>query len=407
VQKINNNEVNDMKENITWLTLWCKRLIQKPLLLFTILLMPLTALFLQQCSTKQDAVLRVALYLEPGTAGISDDEALQIGNGKELLEHITSLSDASISFYVCRDKSQLIRDLKSRKANCGYLIPSDLEKKIPDYIEKRKPFLTVVRGKKDVTTRILDEIVLSKNYGAIAYHIMESFLEKRSGTEPDRTELLRTFKSHSSNELLFQFQYLNGEENTILQEKSTNILMLPLRGIVAAILLITCMAGELLCFQDREEGKYSQMTRKQRGLANLYSLLIPGTAACISALLSLKIAGISSTVLRELPAMACYLFACLGLAALLGKLLPRQSIYLASMPVMLLLSLILSPIFIDLGILLPAVKKMGNLLPTTWYLNSIQSSQNLLYLLAYGGVCLLLCFLAGKLPCRFPQHHHE
>lgn len=385
-----------MKENITWLALWCKRLIRKPLLLFTILLMPLTTLFLQQCSTKQDAVLRVALCLEPGSAEVSDNGNLLTGNGEELVKHMTSLSDASISFYICRDRNQLIRDVKSRKANCGYLIPSDLEEKIPAYVQERKPFLTVIRGKKDVTTRIVDEIVLSKNYGTIAYHIMENFLSENTGTRPDRAELLRTFQSHGSNELLFQFQYLNGEENTIMQEKSTGILMLPLRGIVAAILLLTCMAGELLCFQDREEGKYSQMTRKQKRLATLYSLLIPGAAACIFALLSIKIAGISGSISRELPAMACYLFACLGLATLLGKLLPRQSIYLASMPVIFLLSLILSPIFIDLGILLPAVRKMSSLLPITWYLMGIQSTQNLLYLLAYGGICLLLCCLADK-----------
>ena len=83
-----------MKENITWLALWCKRLIRKPLLLFTILLMPLTTLFLQQCSTKQDAVLRVTLCLEPGSAEVSDNGNLLTGNGEELVKHMTSLSDA-------------------------------------------------------------------------------------------------------------------------------------------------------------------------------------------------------------------------------------------------------------------------------------------------------------------------
>lgn len=383
-----------MREMTIWLSLWCMRLIKKPLLIFTILLMPLATLFLRQCSTGQDAMLRVALCLDS-----SSHESASPAS-KELLEHMASLSDTSISFYICKDKNQLVEDVKSKKASCGYLIPADLEEKIPAYVRKGTPFLTVIRDKEDATTRIVDEIVLSKNYGAIAFHILEDFLEKNTDASPDSQKLLQTFQSHSSNELLFQFQYLSGEENTILQKKNIGILMLPLRGIVAAILLLTCMAGELICFQDRMEGKYHQMNSRQKRLATLYSLLIPGIAACIAALASIRIAGISGSIYRELPAMACYLFACLGLASLLGKLMPSQGIYLAFMPIMLLLSLLLTPVFIDLGSLLPTVRKMGDLLPSTWYLKSIQSPQNLLYLLAYGGICLLLCHIAEQLRRR-------
>ncbi len=384
-----------MKQTMIWLVLWCKRLVKKPLLLFTILLMPLTTLFLQQCSTRQDAMLRVALCLDPSAPQDSASTA-----SIEFMEHMTSLSDASISFYICHDKNELVRDVKSKKASCGYLIPTNLEEKIPAYVQQGTPFLTVIRGKKDATTQIVDEIVLSKNYGAIAYHILEEFLKKNTDTTPDSKKLMETFQSNTSNELLFQFEYLSGEEHAILQKKSIGILMLPLRGILAAILLLACMAGELLCFQDQAEGKYHPMSHKQQRLATLYSLLIPGIAACIAALASIKIAGISDSIFRELPAMACYLFACLGLASLLGKLLPSQSIYLASMPIMLLLSLLLTPVFIDLGDLLPAMKKMGDLLPATWYLKSIQNFQNLPYLLAYGGICLLLCYIGERLRRR-------
>ena len=274
-----------MKESMIWLFLWCKRLMKKPLLLFTILLMPLATLFLQQCGTRQDAMLRVALCLE------TTPQETPSPASEDLLKQMTSLSDTSISFYVCKNKKQLIEDVKSRKANCGYLIPVNLEEKIPAYIQNGTPFLTVIREKKDATTRIVDEIVLSKNYGAIAYHILEDFLEKNTDSSPDSQKLRSTFQSHASNELLFQFQYLNGEEQAILQKKNIGILMLPLRGIVAAILLLTCMAGELLCFQDRAEGKYDQMSRKQKRMAALYSLVIPGLAAGIAALAAIGYGG--------------------------------------------------------------------------------------------------------------------
>ena len=368
-----------MKESITWLILWCKRLLKKPLLLFTILLMPLTVLFLQYGNTKKDAVLQVAIYLE-------DKEDT---SGRRLAEHIVSLSDSTIYFYLCKDKEGLIQEVKSQRAACGYVIPGDLDKKLVSYVQKRRPFLTVIREKDNMTTRIVDEIVLSKHYPAIAYYILENFLEQQTGTVPDKEQLSRTFHSYYSNELLFQFQYLSGEENAILQKKNTSILMLPVRGIMAVLLLLLCMAGELVSFSDRKEGRTHQMSQKQRILADLYSLLIPGAAACVFALLSIKMAGISGSPLREIPAMVCYLLACMGLANLLGKLLPNKYIYLAAMPLMLLLSLILSPIFIDLSSILPTAGRMGRLLPATWYLKSIQSPENLIILLAYGAICLL------------------
>lgn len=378
-----------MKESIIWLFLWCKRLIQKPLLLFTIFLIPLTVLFLQHCHTKQDAVLRVALYTETENSQKKDFNR-ENSSSFDLVKRMTDLSDSSIYFYVCKSKEQLIDDVKTKKANCGYLIPWDLEDNILSYVKNRKPFLTVIREKNDSTTKIVDEIILSKNYQTIAYDILQEFLETHTNVQPNHDKLTKTFQSYCSNELLFQFEYVSGEKNTVLQNNNTSILMLPLRGIVAVILLLTCMAGGLLCFRDRLQGKYHLMNQKQKKLSTLYSLSIPGIAASFSALFSIKLAGIFGSPFREIPAMLCYLFACLELVALLEKIFIKESIYLASMPVILLSSLVLPPIFIDLGSILPSVEKLAYLFPTTWYLNSIQSFHGLTILFFYGMVCLLL-----------------
>lgn len=360
---------------MTWFVLWCKRLLHKPLIIFTILLIPLSVLFLRNCHTEKDAVLRVALYSENPT-------------NTELLEQMTSLSNSSIYFYRCDSKNELINDVKRRKANCGYIIPENLDERIRSYIETRKPFLTVVRDRKDTTTKIVDEIILSKNFRAVAFQILENFLRKHPGSEAETEKITEIFDSHCSNELLFQFQYLNGEENTIMQSKDTGILMLPLRGILTALMLLTCMSGYLLYFDDNRQGITQQMTQKQKRLAALYSTAIPGLAAGIFALISIKIAGISGSLTREIPALLCYLFACVGLTQLTGRLCRQLGIYLASLPVIFLLSLLLPPVFIDISQTFPPAGMLGKLLPATWYLKAVQEPQNLPVLLAYGTVCL-------------------
>lgn len=364
-----------MKENITWLLLWCKRIAHKPLIFFTILLMPVSVFFLQHSSTKQDAVLRVALF--------SDDP-----DNTEFIEHIISLSDSSIYFYQCSSRKNLIDDVRSRTAGCGYLIPGNLEKHITTYIKTRKPFLTVVCEKDDVTTKIVDEIILSKNFRTIAYYILENFLEQHHCSAEDKKQIAAIFDSHCSNELLFHFQTLSGETNRVMQDRHSNLLMLPIRGMLAAILLLTCMAGELLYFQDRLSGRTCLMTGKQKRLAALYSALIPGTAASVCALISINAAGTAENIFHEIPALACFLFACTSLSMLIGRALGKLTFYLSSMPLIFLLSLLLPPIFVDLGKLLPAAGKLSMLLPATWYLKGIQNPQNLMILLAYGAICL-------------------
>ena len=51
-----------MKQFTVCFAIYCKRLMKKTLFLFTLLLLPISVLLLQNCQTKTDAVVRVALY---------------------------------------------------------------------------------------------------------------------------------------------------------------------------------------------------------------------------------------------------------------------------------------------------------------------------------------------------------
>lgn len=375
-----------MKTTLLWFVLWCKRIFRRPLLLLTIFLMPCAVLFLQQCHTGKDAVLRVALCTDGTSPHSSTDK---------LMKRMLALSDSTIYFYQC-DRETLEKDVKDRTANCGYLLPENLDEKLIDYVQKKKPFITAVRAENEVTTKIVDEIILSKTYQAFSYYMLKDFLMKKHHTIADEAQLKKDFQSYCSNELLFQFEYLGGEKNSFLNSNRSNVLMLPARGILSVLLLLTCLAGCLICYEDQATGLVYRMNVMQKRLAAAYSLLIPGLLALVMALISLKIAGVFQNPLKETASILCYLFACLGLVTLLRKLLPRKELLLASMPVMALISLLLPPVFLDFKSILPSVGQINRLLPTTWYLQSIHSPKNMGALLLYGGICFLLSALLRR-----------
>lgn len=376
-----------MQEFTTCLFLWCKRLFKKPLFLFTLLLLPACVLFLQHCHSKTDAVIRVALY-SPDTT--NDNTAAR------LINDLKSLSNTAVTFYECSTPKELRQDVAEDNAACGYLFPKNLEQKLEEYAVSKTPYITAVRLQDDVRTKIVDEIVLSRLYHPVSYHILTTFLEKQTGKAADDDWLTKTYQKHSSDELLFQFEYANGDTNTLLNDANTNYMLMPIRGIVSVMVLLSCMAGSILWYSDANNALFLMNPRKMR-LCSLLSLLLPAIFAAFIGLITIKMTGISEHLLTELPAMLLFLCSCLSLVHLLRTIFQTKELFLAAMPVMTIGSLILCPVFISLQSIVPALSFVSKLFPTTWYLAAIHDSQALLSLLVYSFCLFLAAFLYSRI----------
>lgn len=374
-----------MKQLTTCFTIYCKRLVKKPLFLFTLLLLPVSVLLLQNSQTKTDAVIRVALY--------TPDKASDTVTNK-LFQEMVSLSNTAVTFYEASTEKKLRQDISDGKASCGYIFPENLEEKLKKYAREKKPYITAIRTQDDVRTRIVDEIVLSRIYRPISYQILSSFLEKKTETAPDTKQLSKTFRKYSSDELLFQFEYANGDKNTFLNDSQANYMLMPIRGVTSVMILLSCMAGSILWYSDAGNA-FFLMNNSKRRLCSFLSLLLPGLFSSLTGLFTMKITGISESPAAELLSMLFFLCACLSLVHFLRTILPQKELFLASIPVIMIASLLLCPIFISLQTIAPVLSSFSCIFPTTWYLSSLHEPKALFCLFLYS--CCLAA--AARLLC--------
>ena len=375
-----------MKQFTTCFTIYCKRLLKKPLFLFTLVLLPVSVLFLQNCQTSTDAVVRVALYTPDKTSDTVTNK---------LFREMVSLSNTAITFYEVSTEKSLRQDIADGKASCGYIFPENLEDKLKDYARKKEPYITAIRTEDDVRTRIVDEIVLSRIYRPISYQILASFLEKKTEKVPDTEQLSRTFQKYSSDELLFQFEYANGDKNTFLNDSQANYMLMPIRGVTSVMILLSCMAGGILWYSDAGNALFL-MNNDKRRLCGFLSLLLPGVFASLTGLFTMQITGISENPVAELVSMLFFLCACLSLVHFLRTVLPRKELFLAAMPVITIASLLLCPIFISLQTIAPALSSFSCIFPTTWYLSSLHEPKALFYLFLYSFCLVAVTMLLTK-----------
>ena len=376
-----------MKKLKTCFIIYSKRLFLKPLFVFTLLLLPVSVLFLQNCQAKTDAVIRVALYAPEKNSDATT---------KKLLHKMISLSNTAVTFYKSPAKKKLCQDVSDGKAACGYIFPENLEKNLKEYADKKEPYIVAVRAEDDMRTRIVDEIVLSRLYHPVSFHILSSFIEKKTKNTPDMEFLTKSFQKYSSDELLFQFEYANGDNNTFLNDAQANYMLLPIRGVISVMILLSCMAGGLLWYSDADNALFSMDSRK-RQLCSLFSLLLPGLYASLAVLFTMKIVGILEKPANELLSMFFFLSASLSLIHFLHTILPKKELFLAAIPVMVIGSLLLCPIFISLQAIAPALSSFSCIFPSTWYLTSLHDTRDLLYLFLYSCILFATAFCYKKL----------
>lgn len=351
-----------MREFIICFPIWCKRFLKHPFFVSTLLLMPLSVFFLKYSQRPGDAFVQVALFAPKEHSDSVTDSVIQ---------KMLSLSNTSIRFYLCDSKDELQKDVTEGNAACGYLFPENLGQKLEQYAKDHTPFLRVIQSKKDDRTNIVDEIVLSSLYQPVSYYMLTHFLAEKWDISSEKDWLQETFVKHSSSELLFHFEYADGTENSLLNDKNTNYMMMPVRGIVSVIILLICLAGGLSCYEDSRNPLLLMDTRK-KNLCILLSLLAPALFAGFAGLATIKMTGITVSFTTEIPAMLLYLLCCMSLTNLLRIVCSRE-VYLAAVPLLTAGSLITSPIFFNLPGRFPLLAPVSRLLPATHYLNSIYS----------------------------------
>lgn len=383
-----------MKKILTWILLFQKRILKKPMFQITILLIPILLFLLFTFNKSSDSLVRVAL--------ISGNDEYSQNFVKDLLDS----SNHVISYYQCYDESQMRKDVLTDKAECGYIMPDDMPRKIAQFSSKKKQgIITAIVKKESISTKIVNEIIYGRLFSERAYPVLKDFINEK---QPDRLtsaedeKMYDAFSKYLIEPLMFSFEYADGSKNDLLNndDSSHNYYMLPVRGILSVLILVSSMSGVLMLSNDDRKNTWGFIRLSKRPAFNYFYIFMSILPIAICSLAAIFITGISTNVLNEIRLMVLYTLLLTGFSSLLKALIKNIYVLCSLIPVTVLLSLIICPVFIDIGSIVPQARFVRLFLPTNYYLDSIYSGPAQLKMFILAILVSLLAILKELITAR-------
>lgn len=363
--------------------LFQKRLWKRPIYLLTFLLLPVMVLLLGRFSADKSTMVEVPVYAE--------DSAL--------LELLLQTDSSLISFYACPSEAAVKEAVTSDQAACGYVIPEGSEMAFHAYYQsgKRIPTtkrLTVYLKESSVTTTVVNEMVMGKLFSRYAPQISLGFLKEqqpeRMKEASARSAFAYFYERNHSGQMIFDFQYADGSENQLMADSDINYYMMPVRGMLAVLLLAASLIGGLYLQQDDEKGVWGLIPLSKRSWFDGFYLYLSQFLLGIGCLIAIFCTGLSANPLWECLLLFVYSILITAFSHLVKTLLPNRYTLCATIPILLLLCLFLCPVFVDLGNLVSVVPILRLFLPVSYYLQGVHEPSMVWAMLLFAGILILL-----------------
>lgn len=368
-----------MRQWLTWLFFLGKRQWKRPVFVLLLVALPLASGLLFTAQRSEENTLPVALFCEKPDS--MTERALQ-----------AMCEDGGIfQFYRCESENQVLRDVASRKAECGYVFPNDLEAKM----EKGKASRSVgaFSSPSSVAAYLAHEVVYSKLFAeyaedAFVKYVSDSSLFAEMNPAELYEEAEEAYRDSRESGRAFSFVFERLTEGTHQESKVENTVIAPVRGFLAVFVLLGGLMGAVDSRKDERRQVYLAASPSLRTWIPMMAVAIPVALMAVSAGISLVAAGLSTGVLRETALLLAYVGMVTAFGSLLADLLRLETLLYACIPVLVMGSFLFSPVFLRLGSFLPIFRVLEKVFLPTYYLNAAGGDG--VVPLAVGAVLLLM-----------------
>ena len=314
-----------MRKIFTWYCLLNKRSLKNYSYIVLFLLLPLLAFSLRIISLRDSSVLKVGLYTD-ASSGLS----------KDIIEEL-SKEDSIINFIEYQDEDSAYEDLQV-KLDALWILPDDLERAVNNNLYKRKPVVKVIEARKSSILGISREKLFAKLYPYISKALYKKYMKEKftylQDNKEGEKELDEYYEARKTEDDIIEFVSLDGD--VYVEKKSDkSFLLSPLRGFLAIWLFLV----GLWVWIDRI---------LKAAFSFLYILSITSTAAVIL-LVAIYVSGLGIALYKEVVSLFFYVLALALVSNMLRVIFNNIYIYSVFIPVILIVSVILSPIFIDVS----------------------------------------------------------
>ena len=370
---------------LKWYFALTKRLLKKPSFLFTLLLIPLIAFSMNLVSKQDSGIITVAV------AGKDKNDSIYT----EILSELLS-DNSSMLFYEAESPEDAKKALRNGKANSAWIFEDNLEERISRYVEKTKGnhLVEVYLVKDTVLYQLSREKLYSYLYKNLSYDVLVDFMddqnfELESANEQTYRELFDKEKASLSNSII-EFVPYGAPEKKI---QNLSYVTSPLKGLLAAALLICCLAAMMYSLQDEANGKYSMFAYNRRLAIHFIACLAAALFVSVTVFAARIILNDVYNIWIELVSSILYVIMVTGFCTLVGVVCKSPVRMCLVLPLIIVAVLAVCPIFVNTK----GFMVIKLILPTYYYIQSTVDGRFLLYMLLYCFIIYPLCFILYRI----------
>lgn len=352
--------------------LFSKRLLKRISFWLLLCAAPLSAAGMRKLSAQESGMLHILLCQEKPSDSLSE----------EIVDRL--LTEKSVIQYTLIEREQEAYALvQSGEADAAWIFPGELQEKLDQFTagERWEGLIRIVEREDNVALQLSREKLFGVLYSHASYSLYQNFIRKDLEMEADEDTLLRNYENAAVEGSLFRFAFVNGDrgESDAAQQ---NFLITPVRGMLSLLVLLGALTGTMYFLQDQEKGVLDMIPhQRRRGFLYLHQFTVTGYMAA-AMLTALYASGVFTRGYTELAWIVVYVIMCAGFGSLLQRICGSLRRLAAVIPILMLLSFVLCPVFFSLR----QLKALPYLLPPFYYLNAIHNE-------AYFGRMICYCII--------------
>ena len=352
---------------ITRLILMQKRLFYKKSFILIFVLISLFSFAMFISSKNNGSLIKIALY-----ADFSKENA-----GKtictELLKNNNTFS--LISYTLFTTKQEAVSSVDTEQNDASWIFLENIDEFIAKNAQEEMigKAVNIYQKNDSIKLSFAKEILYSKLFSEFSTFAYKSFLRNRfffnnNFSEENADEIYENFINKNS---LFKIKKTG-------ISKDINFLLSPLRGLLCLFVMICAFTGTIYHIEDKKRGQTLFFTKQV--------VIFDGSLIMIFLLILFKI---YTTLLFELFAVILFSISLYHFTDILAGLTKSTEYFVCLIPVLIILSLIFTPVFLNLSIFKP----IQMLFPSYYYLTSVYYPKNFIPFVVYTIIlCSINCF---------------
>ena len=365
-----------IKNYLTWYAMFTKRLLKKPGFIILLLLIPVLIPLGNTIMTKNSGILKIALY--------SEDKG-----SYDIVSHLGE-KDSIILFEEYKEKEKAIHNVQEGNIDAAWIFCSDFEEKINYYAsgKSKEPFVEIYESEETIPLKISKEVLYEALYESISYSLYSGYTKKEIIPEIEENELHKFYNSERLRDII-EIKRLNPD----VEVKKINYLTAPLRGFLSVLVILCALAAAMYFLEDNKSGRYDWLAKNKRIAPAFASCLSASILSSLAVFLAICISGNGNSVSEELLLSLIFAVSSAGFGVLFCIIFSSPLKLGACIPGIIIVTIVLSPIFFNLQILKP----LRMMLPTHYYLYSVNDNKYIAYMIMYTAIIYALVFIINSL----------